>query len=103
MHNDISEEAAASRRPSHLAPPLLPCRYNEVIVNSQHELATLPDAIDAFFIVKGTSGVTNLGYGYVVDTRKAHQAFLEEYGKSDRDVPLLIFDPFDWNRPFSPG
>ena len=55
------------------------------------------------FIVKGTSGVTNLGYGYVVDTRKAHRAFLEEYGKSDRDVPLLIFDPFDWNMPFSPG
>ena len=85
--------SAASPRPSHLTLPLLPCRYNEVIVNSQHELATLPDAIDAFFIVKGTTGVTNLGYGYVVDTRKAHQAFLEEYGKTASEVPLLMYDP----------
>ena len=46
----------------------------------------------AFFFVEGQSTVTaDLGYGIVIDVRQAHAAFLQEYGLSAAEVPLLHY------------
>ena len=77
--------------------------YNEFIVNSKAHNARLPDSVEAFFVPKGMSPVTgNLGYGIVIDVVKAHQRFLNEYGLTASEVPLVEFDPYNWNAPFSP-
>ena len=76
--------------------------YNEVIVNSAHLNRNLPDAIDAFFMIKGKSPVTaDLGYGIVIDVVKAHREFLAHYHLDAKHVPLLVFDPWNWNAPFA--
>ena len=76
--------------------------YNEIIINSKNHNAHLPHAVEAFFHVKGHSPVTDdLGYSIVIDVEKAHRAFLDEYGLTAEDVPLLVIDPGDWNAPFT--
>ena len=75
--------------------------YNEVVVNSAHFNAHLPDSIEGFFYPKGHStATTDLGYGIVVDVRKVHRQFLEAFELSADEVPLLEFDPADWDAPF---
>jgi len=76
--------------------------YNEVVINSAHYNAHLPDAVEAFFYVKGHSPVTSdLGYGIVIDVRKVHRDYLAAYHLSADQVPLLQFDPSNWNEPFT--
>lgn len=76
--------------------------YNEVIVNSKHFNAKLPDSVEAFFYPKGHSTVTgDLGYGIKVDVRQVHRDFLHTYGLTERQVPLLEFDPANWDEPFA--
>ena len=81
-------------------PPAFHSGYNEIIVNSKHHNANLPQSVEAFFVPKGAEPRGRAQFGY--DVEKAHQSFLSEYGLTPADVPLLEFDPEDWERPFSP-
>ena len=68
---------------------------------SGNEAAVLA-SIAAFFVVRGKSPVTSdLGYSIVVDVTKAHRQFLGEYDLTSKDVPLVSFDPGNWEEPFS--
>ena len=75
--------------------------YNEVVVNSRSVNDNLPQAIQAFFVPEGGNMYTDLGYGRVVDVRKAHKNFLRTYGLSAYQVPLLTLRPGNWNTPFA--
>ena len=76
--------------------------YNEVIINSRHYNAHLPDSVEGFFYPRGANPVTgDLGYGITVDVRKVHRDFLAKYSLTAEQVPLLEFDPADWAMPFS--
>ena len=56
----------------------------------------------AFVTIKGQTTVTNdLGYGIVVDVVQAHAAFLQEFGLTNDQVPLVELDQFNWNEPFA--
>ena len=59
-------------------------RYNEVVVSAAFWRAHMPSAVEA---ILGDEGV--------------HRAFLEAYGLSRRDVPLLTFEPNNFASPFS--
>ena len=74
---------------------------NEVVVNSEHHNQALPDAVEAFFYMHGQSSLTDLGYGNVINVPEAHQAFLDEYQLDATQVPLLEFNPMDWQTPFA--
>eukprot|EP00966_Prymnesium_polylepis_P008100 186552-Prymnesium_polylepis.2 len=77
--------------------------YNEVILNSPGHNAQLPGAVEGFFVPRGQDPVTaDLGFGIVIDAVQAHHAFLEEYGVSAEDVPMLELDPYNWEAPFAP-
>jgi len=76
--------------------------YNEVIINSAKYNAHLPDVVDAFFVMKGHSTTTQDDADHInVNVQQAHGAFLHLYNKSALEVPLLVFDPFNWDQPFS--
>ena len=75
--------------------------YNEVILSSKMHNARLPHAIEAFFFIEGQSPVTgDLGYGIIIDVRQAHRSFLQLHGLSAAQVPLLSFNPNNWQEPF---
>ena len=61
--------------------------YSEIIVDGLHLNAHMPDAVEAF-------------YGAGDTARDQHAKFLEEYGLSKEDVPLMLFDPRNWETPF---
>lgn len=76
--------------------------YNEVIINSAKYNAQLPAVVDAFFILKGQGTVTTNEQDEInIDLRRAHRKFLSKYRKTAQEVPLLVFDPFNWTEPFS--
>ena len=70
--------------------------YNEIIVDSEHWTLELPATIEAFF------RSDDHGRGRKDDdvAQKQHQKFLQKYGLSRAEVPLLEFDPSDWESPF---
>jgi hypothetical protein len=75
--------------------------YNEFILNSRQHNLYLPESIQAFFFPKGQSPQSwGLGYGVPVDVVELHRKFLQRYDKSDHEVPLLVFDPANWEQPF---
>mmetsp|Transcript_4218 Transcript_4218/g.9603 ORF Transcript_4218/g.9603 Transcript_4218/m.9603 type:complete len:117 (+) Transcript_4218:93-443(+) len=77
--------------------------YNEVILNSARHNEQLPRAVEGFFVPKDQDPITtDLGFGILLDATKAHQAFLDEYGVTADQVPMLEFDPTNWDVPFSP-
>ena len=47
------------------------------------------------------SAAADLGYGIIIDVVKVHKEFLQTYGKSAAEVPLLSFDPYNWREPFT--
>ena len=55
----------------------------------------LPRTVEAFFGL-----FTNNGFNPNGATASIHKAFLSEYGLTADDVPLLDFDPGDWEHPF---
>ena len=63
--------------------------YNEIVVDGRYWNRHLPDTIEAFYGDIGSRGDS------------AHKQFLEEYGMSSAQVPLLKFDPSNWETPFS--
>ena len=73
-----------------------------MILNSAKHNRQLPAVVEAFFIMKDYPMVSvNLGPNFDVDTIQAHEAFLLKYQKSALEVPLLVFDPFNWDEPFT--
>ena len=76
--------------------------YNEAIVDGWSWNANLPNTVEAFFELEG-SGVQatpDHGRGQAGYVRDAHRRFLEEYGITNMEVPLLKFDPARWSAPF---
>ena len=65
--------------------------YNEVVYASDPWISKLPHTIEAFFLVKGHDDW---------NTRDAHRRFLSKYELDEHDVPLLEFDPANWDQPF---
>lgn len=61
--------------------------YNEILIDATHWTNHLPDAIEAFV------GESDLA-------RQQHQRFLQQYGLTPDEVPLLKINPIDWDKPF---
>ena len=66
------------------------CQYNELILNADVWRENMPDAIEAFFYP--VNGVVDTSEGTPEDAYDIHRAFLDEYGLTNDDVPLLEFD-----------
>ena len=58
-------------------------RYNEVVVSATFWRDHMPSAVEA-----------------VLGDESVHTAFLQAYGLSHNDVPLLTLDPSDFDSPF---
>lgn len=65
--------------------------YNEVIISSEKINRQLPASIEAFFLLKGQKG-----FGCAI-VEKAHRDFFDLYNV---EIPLLRFDPSNWEEPF---
>ena len=72
-----------------------------MVVNSRSVNSNLPRSILAFFVPKGGDPSTNLGYGNVIDTVQAHTSYVTEYHLDASQVPLVSFDPRNWEEPFT--
>lgn len=73
--------------------------YNELVYDASQWNTHLPDTVEAFFGLFTTNGFNPNGA-----TATQHKNFLREYGVSADEVPLLDFDPSDWDHPFKvPG
>ena len=59
--------------------------------------AQLPKAIEAFFVTKDKW----TGRYPDVQATEAHRKFLQAYGLTKKQVPLLLLDPANWEEPFS--
>jgi len=70
--------------------------YNEIVVDGAHWTQNLPHNIEAFF----SSGDHGKARKNDIVAREQHQRFLEEYGLGADEVPLLTFDPMNWDHPF---
>lgn len=70
--------------------------YNEIVVSGSHWTQHLPTTIDAFF------QSPDHGKGRRNDhvAREQHEGFLRKYNLSPEEVPLLEFDPHNWDTPF---
>uniref|UniRef100_A0A7S3B1Q8 Uncharacterized protein n=1 Tax=Haptolina ericina TaxID=156174 RepID=A0A7S3B1Q8_9EUKA len=92
-----------SERGASYKPPGWHSGYNEIIVSSEALNAALPASIEAFFVVTGhPTFQINDPYSHIVDMAAVHKAFLAKYHLTADIVPLLRFDPVDWESPFSP-
>ena len=82
--------------------------YNELVLNARKLNEQLPHAVSAFFLLRGRGGeyegevTDDLDRGVVIDVVRAHRAFLAEYHLTADEVPLLVLDPMNWERPFTP-
>lgn len=87
--------------------------YNEMVIAADGWIANLPESIEAIFITDCSSGQSNLAYnganGGTASScgaaheqgRNAHKAFLQEYGLTEDEFPLLILKPDHWDAPFA--
>ena len=83
-------------------PPGYHSGYNEAILDGWTWNGNLPSTIEAFFMLEG-AGVESMpdgGRGQASFARGAHSRFLQEYGLTEDEVPLLKFDPSRWDVPF---
>jgi len=71
--------------------------YNELVYASNSWNPRLPHTVEAFFYVRGQDWDRN------GPTAEKHRQFLRQYGLTTDDVPLLSFDPANFNAPFSAG
>ena len=79
-----------------------PSADNEVIVNSKWVNHNLPQAILAFVAVGHShSHTAHLLDGTSIHIAEAHEDFLETYGLSKHQVPLLSFSASHWDEPFT--
>ena len=61
--------------------------YNEIVVDGAHWSAHLPRTIEAF-----------VGVGRLA--REQRRGFVDAFGLREDEVPLVAFDPTDWEAPF---
>lgn len=73
--------------------------YNEAIVSAEKINAALPAAVEAFFVLD--EGQARNGDGVGVNVGQAHRNFLQKYGLTAEQVPLLKLEPANWEAPFS--
>ena len=85
-------EAHEEHGPKYKFEPGYHTGYNEVVVESDAWEAHLPRVVQAFFFVDGGSDEASI--------RDMHARFLDEYGLTGRDCPLLRMDRGRWDAPF---
>lgn len=61
--------------------------YNEVIIDAASWVHNLPRTIMAVFVHKGAKDLD------VVTSKRVHADFLQQYGITDRETPLVEYDP----------
>lgn len=81
---------------THYTKPAFHSGYNEAIIGAATFNAKLPHAVDAFFVLDAAHAHAD---AMGVDSVRAHRAFLDEYGLTEADVPLLKLTPEDWDAP----
>lgn len=74
--------------------------YNEVVCNSHNHNDRLPHSVSAFFHPRGHTAESKVD-GITYNVAQAHRDFLSRYGLTAAQVPLLSFDPSDWDAPFA--
>jgi len=85
-----------NKHSQHYKSPQFYSGYNELVYDASEWNQHLPGTVEAFFGL-----FTQNGYNPNGQTASQHRAFLRMYGISDQDVPLLDFDPRNWNAPFA--
>jgi hypothetical protein len=85
--------------------------YNELVLDPLAFKELLPHSIEAVFYQPGTTGKDCFdAFNILIKAkmhkcedyaRAAHRAFVNHYGLSDHDVPLLKLAIFNWDAPFS--
>jgi len=75
--------------------------YNEVVIDMEQWLAWLPQSIEAVWFLK--SGNCYAGGSMLCEqfARRVHAQLLQQYGVTDKDLPLLTLDVFNWDKPFA--
>ena len=76
-------------------PPGFHSGYNEIIIQPNVWRDHVPEVIEAFFHLK------NCTCQNVHDVAGAHAKFLQHFHLTASQVPLLEFDPYKWDAPFS--
>ena len=108
---DDTGKANCAFRPTHLMAMLEVQRevpltggipgYNEVIVDRVEWQKYLPKGIDAVWYLKGGQcGSTDASMLCEKYARKVHAQLIEEFGLSPKQLPLLVFDPRNFAKPF---
>ena len=76
--------------------------HNEVVVNIDEYLRSQPQSIEAVFYMSiktcKEKGSAMLCEGYA---RRTHTAMMEKFGLTAEQLPLVVFDPANWQAPFS--
>ena len=85
-HSDICLWKAGGEQPDDRSN----CRYNEVVMSASYYKRKIPNVIEAFFYP--INGPVKKREGDPARARRAHEAFLERFGKTAMEVPLLTFD-----------
>jgi hypothetical protein len=78
-------------------PPGFHSGYNEVILSSESINAHLPHSVAAFFVLSEEMAHRD---GVNVRVAEAHRAFLERFGVTSKECPLLLMRPGNWEEPF---
>ena len=109
---DDTGKANCAFRPTHLTAMLEVQRevpltggtpgYNEVIIDRVDWQKFLPKGIDAVWYLRfGQCGSTDASMLCEKYARKVHAQLCEEFGLSRKTLPLLIFDPHNFDKPFT--
>lgn len=77
--------------------------YNEVIVEFESWRQYQPRSIEAVWYMGKMPHCSSQGTAMMCETyaRQVHTNFMASFGLTREQFPLLVFDPFDWVRPFS--
>jgi len=76
------------------SPPQFYSGYNELVYGADEWNHNLPNTIESFFVVDAPSHQDG-------ESPRIHRQFLAAYGLDEDRVPLLFFDPAEWDAPFS--
>ena len=89
--SNIFKQGAAVAQSKGLWPP----EYNEIVLDPAVFVRALPRAIEAYYVR------ANADAGSVSRVAAVHQGFLERYGLSREEVPLLRYSPLSVHEAFS--
>ena len=76
--------------------------YVEAIFDAQTFVDNLPHSIEAVFYLDQDCTDAISGQKCENYARRAHQNMLSHFGLTSEQLPLLQFDPWNWNVPFRP-